>query len=259
VTYSLQGRKSRGPELVEKAIANKAKILIAVGPMSANAAKEKALQIPVIYCLVPRVEDYDLDRQNVVGVRLEVPIARQLGLLKSLFTGVRRIGVVADRDLSQGLLDRVSQEAKNHNVQIVVAHAKLPAAVAGALLDVQSKLDALMLLPDPVALNMTSFDAMVAFARDKKVPFLALDDGFVARGALLSYVVDYGLTGRQAAALANRILNEGLSLKDVRMVEHEALNVAVNMTTVAKIFDDGTFSHKLLQLAAEQRYAIEAF
>jgi ABC-type uncharacterized transport system substrate-binding protein len=259
VEYSLLGHASRGPELVKNAIANGAQVLIAIGPKSANAAKTQSLQIPVIYCLVPRVEDYDLDLPNVVGIRLEVPFARQLALLKSLFAHVKRVGVVADKDASQSLIDRVSKEAKNHGIEMVVAHAKLPSAVAGALLDVESKLDALILIADPVALNVTSFDAMVEFARSKKIPFLALDDGFVARGALLSYVIDYGLTGRQAAKMANRILNDAMTLKDVRIVEHEALNLAVNMRTADALFNDGTFSHKLLQLAADQRYGIEAF
>jgi putative ABC transport system substrate-binding protein len=259
VEYSLLGHASRGPELVKSAIAHGAQVIIAIGPKSANAAKADANQVPVIYCLVPRVEDYDLERPNVVGIRLEVPIARQLTLLKSLFGEVLRVAVVADKDASRSLLERVSNEAKKQDVEIVVAQAKLPTAVAGALHDLQTKVDAMLLLSDPVALNISSFDAMVEFAREKKIPFLALDDGFVARGALLSYVIDYGLTGRQAASMANRVLNDGMSLKDMRIVEHEGLNLAVNMTTADALFRDGTFSRKLLRLAAEQRYGIEAF
>ena len=51
----------------------------------------------------------------------------------------------------------------------------------------------------------------------------------------------------------------GMSLKDVRIVKHEALNLAVNMRTADALFKDGPFSYKLLQLAADQRYGIEAF
>jgi len=257
--YSLQGHASRGPDAVKGAIAAGAQVIIAIGPKSANAAKSASVHVPIIYCLVPRVEDYDLDRPNVVGIRLEVPVGRQLTLLKTLFAATKRIGVVADKAVSQPLLDRLQKEAKSQNLEIVVANAKLSTAVGGALLDVQTSLDALLLLPDPVALNVTSFDAMVSFARDKKIPFFALDDGFVARGALLSFVIDYGLTGRQAALMATKILNDGMSLKDMRIVEHEALNLAVNMRTASTIFKDSSFSNKLLLVAAERRYGIEAF
>jgi ABC-type uncharacterized transport system substrate-binding protein len=257
--YSLQGHASRGPDAVKGAIAAGAQVIIAIGPKSANAAKNASVHVPIIYCLVPRVEDYDLDRPNVVGIRLEVPFARQLTLLKILFSGMKRIGVVADREGSSGLLEKFNKEAKSQNLEVVVANAKLATAVGGALLDMQTSIDALLLLPDPVALNVTSFEAMVSFARDKKIPFLALDDGFVARGALMSFVIDYGMTGRQAALMASKILNDGMSLKDMRIVEHEALNLAVNMRTASTIFKDGSFSNKLLLVAAERRYGIEAF
>lgn len=259
IEYSLLGRASRGPDVVKGALARGAQLIIAIGPKSANAAKAESVQVPVIYCLVPRVEDYDLDRPNVVGIRLEVPVSRQLSLLKSLFEEVKRVVVVGDRENSRSLFERVTTEGKKQNIEVVVAQARLSTAVAGALRDVQSKVDAILLLPDAVALNMTSFDAMVEYARDQKIPFMALDDGFVARGALLSYVIDYGLTGRQAASMANRILNDGMSLKDVRLVDYEGLNIAVNMGAADSLFHDGSFSHKLLRLAAEQRYGIEAF
>lgn len=257
--YSLQGHASRGPDTVKAAIAAGAQVIIAIGPKSANAAKNESVHVPIIYCLVPRVEDYDLDRPNVVGIRLEVPFARQLSLLKNLFAGTKRVGVVADKAASKSLLDRLHKEAKAQSLEIVVANAKLATAVGGALLDIQTSLDALLLLPDPVALNVTSFDAMVSYARDKKIPFFALDDGFVARGALLSFVIDYGLTGRQAALMATKILNDGMSLKDMRIVEHDGLNLAVNTRTASTIFKDSSFSHKLLLVASERRYGIEAF
>lgn len=259
VEYSLMGQASRGPELVKSALSNGAEVLIAIGPKSANAAKIHAAITPVIFCLVPRVEDYDLDRPNVVGIRLEVPFSRQLSLLKTLHPKVRLVAVVADRDHSASLIDRAKNEAKNLGLDLVVAHSKLASAVAGALQDLHGKVDALLLLPDPVALNMTSFDAMVEFAKAKAIPFMAIDDGFVARGALFSFAIDYGLTGRQAAMLANRVLNDALSLKDIRVVDHEALNVAINVAAADSLFPDGTFSHKLLQVAAQQRYGIEVF
>jgi putative ABC transport system substrate-binding protein len=257
--YSLMGHSSRGPELIKSALSNGAQVIIAIGPKSANAAKNHAAQTPIIYCLVPRVEDYDLDRPNVVGIRLEIPIARQLRLLKAFVPDLKRVAVVVDKEHSSKLVDRVSKDAKGQGVEVIVANARLATAVSGALADLEATPDALLLLSDPVALNITSFDAMVAYAKAKKIPFLAMDDGFVARGALLSFAIDYGLTGRQAATLANRILKDALSLKDMRIVEHEGLNLAVNVAVSDYLYPDGNFSHKLLQIAAEQRYGIEAF
>jgi putative ABC transport system substrate-binding protein len=259
VEYSLEGDVGKGAQVFKQVQALSPKLVIAIGPKSANAAKKHLVKVPVIYCLVPRLENYDLEQPNVVGIRLEFPYEGQLAALKTVLPKVKKVGVLFNPLQSKLVMEHAKKAAGKQNVELVGAQILNPGDVNTALLELKGKVDALWMISDPTALNLTAWEATQAFALANRLPFFALDDGFVARGALMSFSLDYVWVGRQAAKLANRIVFDGLSLKDLSILEPEGLGLALNMTTATQIGVARELSLNLLNYAAQSQYGVSVF
>lgn len=269
--YSLSGDSSRGAQVLASALANNPKAIISVGPKSTNAAKKATAEkiplgiknrtvqfgkVPVIYCLVPRPENYDLDRKRMVGIRLEHSYQVQLRTLTTLISKIRRVGVVYNPIKSTPTFREANNAAKSLGLELVGVEVLDPSDTEAALNNVKENLDALWMLSDPISLNLRAADATIQYSFKKKIPFFAVNDGFVARGALLSFVLDYIHIGEQAGKLADQIVDKKLSPSEIDVVAPEGLNLAVNVASFKKIDGVSNMLVRLLAYAAEMRYKI---
>ena len=134
-----------------------------------------------------------------------------------------------------------------------------PGEAQNTLVKFKTKVDALWMISDATALNLNAWEASKQFCLQNKIPFLAIDDGFVARGALLSFSVDYIWIGRQAARLANRITNEKITIEDLNIIEPEGLNLSINMGTAKTIGISSDVSLSILNYAANNQHTVQAF
>lgn len=231
-------------------------VMIAIGPKSTAAAIKNHKKTPVIYCMVPSLENYKFVQLNTVGIRLEYNYEKQLGMLQSVFPDIKRVGVLYHPQKSKAEVARAQAAAGRVGLMLIVAKLGNPESVPKALATLQGQVDALWMLSDPVALHISVVEQSIKFALEQKLPFLALDDGFVAQGALMSFATDYVWVGRQAGRLANRIVSEGISQ---HIVEPEGLNIALNMTTMAQFDTAADVSLNLLNYAAEHQFKVETF
>jgi len=259
VEFSLESDASKAPDVMKQILALNPKVIIAIGPKSANAAKKHSDKIPIIYCLVPKPENYDLVQNNVVGIGLEFSLDKQFKALHTILPYLKKIGVLFNPLQSKITLSHAKKAVQNSNMSLVPIEILKPSDAKKALDDLQDPLDALWMISDPTALNIKAWNASQQYCLNKKIPFFALDDGFVARGALLSFSIDYVWIGRQAAKLANRILRENYSIKELNIIEPEGLDLSVNMTTATQLGIASELSLNLLNYAAVHKHAIQAF
>ena len=257
--YSLEGKVVNSQKIFVQAKSRSPSVIIAMGPKSAHAAKKQAGDIPVIYCMVPRIENYDLTAANLVGIRLGASYDDQLQTLKSIFKQAHRVGVLYNPTLSQAVVDRLKKKFSKLDLRWVGIEIHQPSDTSEKLETVKAKIDILWMMSDPTALNLSAWDASHQFAIQNKIPFFALDDGFVARGALIGYSVDYVGLGRQVAKLANQIAFDNLSIKEINVIEAEGLSLSVNMKTMSKIGLKPEFAVDLLNYAAVRQYSIQPF
>ncbi len=256
--FSLEGDTAKANDIMKQIVALSPQIIIAIGPKSANTAKKYAAKIPVIYCLVPKLEDYELELPNVFGIRLEFSYEKQLQALQTLFPKVKKIGVLYNPTQSKSTVEQATIAAQKIGIHLVGIEISLPSEAKKALDELKNPIDALWMISDPTALHLKAWDASQQFCIAHKLPFFALDDGFVARGALISFAVDYVWVGRQAARLANRIVFENFSPKNPKIMEPEGLDMAINITTATQLGIAPELSVNLLNYAAYHQHAIQA-
>lgn len=256
--FTLEGDLAKADETMKQIVSLSPRVIIAIGPKSTNAAKKYADKIPVIYCLVPRLENYELSMPNVFGIRLEFSYEKQLQAVQTLFPKVKKVGVLYNPAQSKNTVEQARLAAQKIGIQLVGIEISLPSDTKKALDDHKNSIDALWMISDATALNLKAWDATQQFCITHKLPFFALDDGFVARGALISFTVDYIWVGRQVARLANQIVTENLSFKNSQIRDPEGLDLAVNITTATQLGIAPEFSVNLLKYAADHQHAIQA-
>ncbi len=257
--YSLGGNADKGPATMQAILQKKPKVIIAMGPKSANAAKVATRTVPIIFCLVPRLEGYEMERENLVGIRLESPYKNQLMAIKILFPGKKRIGVMHHPQSSLTTIENAKKAAQKLDLVFVSIPVSAPSYAEKTLNDNKDKFDVLWMVSDSIALNMVSVEAMTRFAVEHKKPYFAVNDGFVMRGALMSFAVDHVRLGMQAGRLANETVKDGYIRTSVDILAPEGLGLAVNLGTAKKIGIFHKLAPDMLTFSAENRYSITMF
>lgn len=254
--YSLGGDASRGKDVVAAALNEKPAVLIAVGPKSANAARTFAPETPLVYCMVPRPENYRLSGPKVAGVRLEATYPVQLDAIKRLMPDVKRVAVLFDPSRSKPTLLAAKRAADAAGLALLPVEVQAPSEAAAALQRVAGDAQALWMVSDPTVLNLQTFEVMLAFAAEQRVPFFALNAGFVERGALFAFGVDYARLGRQVGQLAGRVVAGEVGQGPLAV---EEAVVAINVSSAAALADSPAFMARVVQYAADLKHSIRPY
>jgi putative tryptophan/tyrosine transport system substrate-binding protein len=257
--YTLGGDASLGPEVMRRALAKSPAAIIAVGPKAANAARARAGSVPVLYCMVPRLESYRLDGAKSVGVRLERSYRAQLSALKALLPKASRVAVLYNPARSEHTIRLARRAASDNGLELVAAEIKKPDEAPQALAQLAGKADVLWMISDPTVLNLQTVDAMLTFAAEQRLPFIALNARFVERGALLSFSVDYARLGRQVGRIANQLVFEGAAAERIGLVAPEGLDIAFNLATAERVGESSELAASVLSYAAEHQHALRVY
>lgn len=257
--YTLGGDASLGPEVMRRVLQEPPAAIIAVGPKAAGAARAAKAGVPVVYCMVPRLESYRLDGGGSVGVRLERSYRAQLGAIKALLPKASRVAVLYNPARSEHTIRLARKAASDNGLELVSVEIGKPDEAAGALSQIAGKADALWMISDPTVLNLQTVDAMLAFSTEQRLPFIALNARFVERGALLAFSVDYARLGRQVGRIANQLVFEGAAADKIGLVAPEGLDVAFNLSTAERVGEGDELSANVLSYAAEHQHSLRVF
>jgi len=208
VEYDMQGDMARGRKLAQKISASEATLLLAVGVKAALAAKQEVADIPVIFCMVLDPAKHDLKAPNMTGIRLEVPVGRQFSVMRSVLPSMKRIGVLYDPAKTGHLVDEARLLAKSMGLELVGKQVGTEKDVPAALRVLLSQVEALWLVPDGTVLTEDSLKFVLGTALDLNVPVIGFSSELVRGGAIAALSVSYEDVGRQAGALAKKILTE---------------------------------------------------
>lgn len=218
--FSLKGDRSDA-ELPKRLLERKPKVIVAVGTDAVQLLKAHyeqlppAQQVPVVFTMVidpvglGLMESAERSGGRFVGVALAVRPLRQLRALLDVAPTLKRVGVIYNpkEPVFQQMMAQARVDATRLGLTLIESHAETSAQVPTALSNLQGKVDALWLIPDPVCAAPEPFQQILNWAMAQKVPLLAFAESFVRRGALLGIGVDLAEQGALAAELAARILN----------------------------------------------------
>jgi len=228
--YDLQGDLERGRKLAQKIRASDANLVLAVGLKAALAAKLEILDAPVIFCMVLDPSKSDLKAPNMTGILLEVPMDRQLAVMRSVLPHLKRLGVLYDPAKTSALVGEARRQAKALSLEIhaqTISSAKdVPSAIRALL----PQVDAFWLIPDSTVLTEDSLKFLLGAALEQNVPVIGFSSDFVRSGALLSLSVSYQDVGRQAGLLAAKVLSSSVPFPSTA-IPPERVRIALNLKT----------------------------
>ncbi len=233
--YDLQGDLEKGRKLARKIRASDPALVFAVGLKAAKAAQLEIVDIPVVYSMVLDPAKYGLNSPNMTGILLEVPIERQLAMIRTLLPNLKHIGTLYDPSKTTTLIEEARRLLKPNGTELVPIQISSERDVPGALRALLPSIDALWLVPDSTVLTDESLRFILNTALEERVPVIGFSREFARSGALLCLSVNYADIGRQAGQLTRKILDGQVSLP-VKPLHPDRIEVSMNRKT-AKFLD----------------------
>lgn len=229
--YNLDGKKERGFVIIKRLMETRPRLILAIGALAAQVAKEQVKGIPVVFAMVPNPYKYGLEGANIAGISLDIPIETQLTMYKSLLPNLQALGVIYDSAKTGPMVAEAHKVAKTLGLQLQAVPVTSEKAVPGALRNLLGKIDALWMLPDDTVITPESFQFLLLKTFENHLPFLAVSDIFVEVGALASLSPDYTDVGRQSCQLVSKIESSQLNLAEVNIFPPAKVNLAINLKT----------------------------
>jgi len=212
------------------------------------AAKVEIVDVPIIYMMVLDPLKHQLTTDNMTGTLLEVPLDRQLKIMRTFLPTLRRLGTLYDPAKTSARLKEAEKQAANSDFQLKGVPVESEKDVPQQLRTLLSDVEALWLMPDSTVLTNESIRFILESALARQIPVIGFSPEFTRLGTLLSMSVNYGDVGRETGLLAKRILN-GDELLTRNPVAIERLKITVNLKTAR--FLGITFPKELTSLIDE--------
>ena len=143
---------------------------------------------------------------NITGVTFGLQEVRRLEWLQKLVPDVKRVFIIYNPNEGNAnlALKMVTETAPGLGLEIIAREAPTPDDVTAALANLPDDIDALYLLPD--SQTESQWAEILAAANARNLPTSVANVGRVNDGALYTYAMKLDLGGRQAAGLADQIL-----------------------------------------------------
>ncbi|MBI3866451.1 MAG: ABC transporter substrate-binding protein [Planctomycetia bacterium] len=145
---------------------------------------------------------------HLVGIGTLQPVAESLNMARTMFPGLKTLGVVwnpaeVNSEINTKLCRAACQEL---GITLLEANAENTAAVREAALSLISRdIDAIWIGGDVTVL--AAADSVMGPARDAHIPVFTVIPGTAAKGALFDLGANYFEVGRRLGLLAGKVLN----------------------------------------------------
>jgi putative ABC transport system substrate-binding protein len=206
--YDLRGDRAEA-ERVLATLRNKAVILVAMGPLAAQAAHEVLPNVPLVYCMVQDPARLGLaPGPNTTGVAFTIPVKNQLAAFRLVNPRGVRLGVLYTQNNTGKLIEDAQKASALVRLALVArpvtSERDVPQALR-SLLSGSDAADAIWIPPDPVLLGEESQRHILGEAAKAGKPVYTFTPTLVEKGALVSNGPDLVSIGELAGELVNRM------------------------------------------------------
>ena len=207
--FDLRGDRAEADRVVATLKARPGVIVVAMGPLAAQAVREGAPETTLVYCMVQDPGRVGLlNNVNAAGVAFTTPIKNQLAAFRMVNPRGVRIGVLYGEE-SARLVQEAQKAAPVVRLAIVArsvtAEKEVPQALR-TLLTGADAVDALWLPPDPLLIGDETRRFLLAETLKAGKPVYSFSPALVTEGALVSNGADIASIGEQVAELVGRLL-----------------------------------------------------
>ncbi len=181
--YDLRGDRAEADRVVAQLKTARA-ILVAVGPLAAQAARAGAPELPLVFCMVQDPGAVGLvEAPNTWGVAFSIPARNQLAAYRAVNPRAVRIGVIHSADGAKAVAD-AQKAAPVLRLQIlpklVLSEREVPEALRALLKD---DMDALWISPDPLLLSDATRRYLLSETLKAGKPVYSFSAALVPEGA----------------------------------------------------------------------------
>ena len=201
--FDLRGDRSEG-ERVLGALKGRGAILVALGPMAAQVARQFLPDSPLIFGMVQDPGKIGLNGPTISGVAFSVPVKNQLAAFRMVFPRGTRVGLMSSDDRMVQEAQKAATVVRVNVTARTVASEKDVPSVLRTLLKGPDAVDALWIPADPVLLADETRRFILSETLKEGKPVFSFSPALVAEGALVSDGPDLVSVGEQLAELVNR-------------------------------------------------------
>ncbi len=226
--FDLRNDRAEADRVVAALKARPGVILVTMGPLAAQAAREGAPEVLLVYCMVQDPGRLGLlNNVNAAGVTLSTPIKNQLAAFRMVNPRGVRVGVLYGEESSR-LVQEAQKAAPVVRLAIVprpIASAKDVPQALRTLLTGPEAADALWLPPDPLLLSDETRRYLLAETLKAGKPVYSFSPALVNEGALVSNGADIISIGEQVAELVGRLAAGDRTARGAQLVPRAELVV----------------------------------
>lgn len=208
VEYDLRGDRGEA-ERVMGSLKNRAVILVAMGPLAAQSARDLLPNVPMVYCMIQDPARIGIaPGPNTTGVAFSIPVKNQLAAFRLVNPRGVRVGVLYNQANVGRLIDEAEKAAPMVRLTLVsrpVASERDVPQGLRELLAGADPVDAIWMPPDPVLLGEESQRHILSETLKAGKPVYGFSPTLVEKGALVSNGPDLGSIGELAGELVNRL------------------------------------------------------
>jgi ABC transporter substrate binding protein len=173
-------------------------VAVAIGLEAVAAARARLPLAPLVFCQVFNYQDL-LGAERTWGVQSVPPLGLQLESWKTVDPSLRRIGLIVS-EAQAGLADDAAEAATAAGAEVTAAVSSSDRETLYLFKRLAPELDGLWLFPDNRILSPGVLQELLTYAVTHRISVLALNDGLLDWGALLSAsstAADVALTVRR--------------------------------------------------------------
>lgn len=222
----IEGQRSVAKDIVTRLRFDPPPLVFALGAKAAWMSHEQMPHVPLVYGMIRDPVRYGLEGGSVTGVGYEIPYETLMGQVQLFLPEVRKIGVILTNQ--NPAVQELRAAARAAQLELDVSSVQDHRDVRGACTRISKRVDALLVIHDPEVLTPENFRFVREQAGRVGIPIIATSEALARSGALLAVVPDYGLTGTQAADLAERILDMGAEPGNLPVERPQGSRVLIN-------------------------------
>jgi ABC-type uncharacterized transport system substrate-binding protein len=230
---NLDGERRGAAEKAALALASPRQQVVAVGLLAAQTARRYLYSKQVIFCQVLNHEDFDLTTSWMKGVSAIPSVQKQFQVWKTLSPGLRRVGVVASRQMHE-TIENAALAARGSSIELIHLEVGSDREVMPALRRAADQIQGLWLAPDSRVLSSSVILEMVSYASRQNIQILGFSPLLLREGALLSGTSD----NAEIARLVLARLRQAQGMKTIPgepVAPLSSANISVNGNLAARL------------------------
>jgi putative ABC transport system substrate-binding protein len=206
--FDLRNDRAEADRVVAS-LKGRAAVLVALGPLAAQAGREGAPEIPLVFGMIQDPGRLNLlATAGVTGVAFSTPVKNQLAAFRMVNPKGVRVGVIYSAEASGKLVQEAQKAAPIVRLLVVerpvASEREIPEALR-AMLKGEQAVDALWIPPDPVLLGDETRRFLLSETLKAGRPVYSSLSALVGEGALVASGPDLVSIGELAGELVNRV------------------------------------------------------